>query len=581
VLEAGGPSLQATGGNEVPDYIRPDPWTIFDIPGEYSTLAFPNGGNVGRYRIDWVASPGPLYLGKVVGGSSSLNGMLYFRTSDGYVQETKWPYDAATVNANFAAIEQSFGSTNQPSTDGQWYLQEAYNITRNALKGQGFAEVDINAQRNAKSKSFGHPPFAIQDGLRDSPAKTFYGPAKGRANFKLQTSAMVSHVVQRNGKASSVVYSFNGQSVTASLTARGCVLFASGAVSTPKVLYQSGVGPRTQLQLLAKMGSRFPGVASDASQWVINDNVGNNLFDTIQVLTTYKHPSMKPFNHGSRPDWAIQQYVNNHAGPMASPDPVFVGYEYDPNGYQFQLTGFCHTFNWGSNDPTEFGIAVYLNNPKGRTRCEFKPDGTYNFNLQNTLYTHGDDVAAINGYGAKVQQYFDASGVAFVNRHNPEGANHYGGSCIPSNDAADGARCADGTFKVLGTTNMFVGDASLMRTGTVNPYGFVMQIGRQAGVNIQKFLGKSPPPPPSTCAAIQEDTDYDGQDIASTKQVSADLCCSDCAANPQCVLYVWFQGTCYLKSQAGAKSTAGGRRAAFVSRGGATCSAIQEDTDYD
>ncbi|KAF0704933.1 hypothetical protein As57867_007177, partial [Aphanomyces stellatus] len=136
VLEAGGPSLQATGGNEVPDYIRPDPWTIFDIPGEYSTLAFPNGGNVGRYRIDWVASPGPLYLGKVVGGSSSLNGMLYFRTSDGYVQETKWPYDAATVNANFAAIEQSFGSTNQPSTDGQWYLQEAYNITRNALKGQ-------------------------------------------------------------------------------------------------------------------------------------------------------------------------------------------------------------------------------------------------------------------------------------------------------------------------------------------------------------------------------------------------------------------------------------------------------------
>ncbi|KAF0693549.1 hypothetical protein As57867_015435, partial [Aphanomyces stellatus] len=112
-------------------------------------------------------------------------------------------------------------------------------------------------------------------------------------------------------------------------------------------------------------------------------------------------------------------------------------------------------------------------------------------------------------------------------------------------------------------------------------YGFVMQIGRQAGVNIQKFLGKSPPPPPSTCAAIQEDTDYDGQDIASIKQVSADLCCSDCAANPQCVLHVWFQGTCYLKSQAGAKSTAGGRRAAFVSRGGATCSAIQEDTDYD
>ena len=39
-----------------------------------------------------------------------------------------------------------------------------------------------------KSKTYGHPPFAIKNGMRDSPAKTFYGAMKNRANFKLMTN---------------------------------------------------------------------------------------------------------------------------------------------------------------------------------------------------------------------------------------------------------------------------------------------------------------------------------------------------------------------------------------------------------
>ncbi|KAH9117953.1 hypothetical protein LEN26_012319, partial [Aphanomyces euteiches] len=210
VLEAGGPSLAATGGTDIPSYIRPESWTVFDIPGEYTSTAF--GGN-SQYRIDWVASPSPLYLGKVVGGSSSLNGMLYFRTPDSYVSSSGWPYDADTVNANFAEIETMFSQTNIPSPDGQRYLQEAYNIIHDALLGRGFREVDINQARNSKSQSFGHPPFAIANGLRDSPAKTFYGKAKARSNFKLLTSSPASYIVQSRGVATGVVYSSNGQSV--------------------------------------------------------------------------------------------------------------------------------------------------------------------------------------------------------------------------------------------------------------------------------------------------------------------------------------------------------------------------------
>ncbi|RHY25864.1 hypothetical protein DYB32_008039 [Aphanomyces invadans] len=597
VLEAGVRSMQATGGDNIPDYIRPDTWTVFDIPGEYSSVAFPSDGN-GRYRIDWITSPAPLYLGKVVGGSSSMNGMLYFRTADSYIQETKWPYDAATVNANYDAIERSFGWTNKPSTDGKWYLQEAYNILRDGLGTQGgYREVDINAERNAKSKTFGHPPFTIKNGLRDSPAKTFYGAASSRANLKLISSAMASHIVQSQGKATGVVYSLNGQSITATLTGRGSVIVAAGAVSTPKVLIQSGIGPQDQLNTLAN-NPNFPGIGNNASKWAVNNNVGQHLFDTIQVLTTFKHPSMKTFTHGSHPQAAINQYVaQNKAGPWASPDPVLIGYDYNGPD-QFQVTGFCHGFNFGSTDPTEFGVSVYLNNPRSRTRCEFKADGTYHFNLKGELYTHPDDLAALDRFSSSLQVNLERSGSTFVQRRGKEGANHYGGSCIPSNDAADSFRCADGSFKVLGTSNVFVGDASLMRAGTVNPYGFTMQIGLQAGLNVQKFLASSSNPP-ATCSAIEENTDYFGNDIGTSRRQTAAECCSDCAAHPNCKLYVWFEGTCWLKNAAGSKSTQPGRRAALLQSTTpppvttmpptttppttpppTTCTPIEDNTDY-
>ncbi|KAF0700016.1 Aste57867_9451 [Aphanomyces stellatus] len=75
---------------------------------------------------------------------------------------------------------------------------------------------------------------------------------------------------------------------------------------------------------------------------------------------------------------------------------------------------------------------------------------------------------------------------------------------------------------------------------------------------------------PTTCSALENDTDFDGHDIGSTEQPSAELCCDDCLANPSCVLYVWYDGTCYLKSAAGGQLRAPGRKASFVSWGKAT-----------
>ncbi|KAF0695469.1 Aste57867_13712 [Aphanomyces stellatus] len=500
VLEAGPPSLQASGGTDVAQEAAGTGLTRFDIPGEYTDVAFQPANT---YRPDWIASP-KTYVGMVVGGSSSLNGMLFFYPPDAYVAETSWPNSVADVNGGFTEIQKHFTWTDTPSTDKKRYLQDAYNILATAFSSGGYAEVDnINTSRNAKTKTFGHPPFAIQDGMRASPAKTFYSNMKARPNVKVLTMALVDHIVHTAGQASGVTYTVQGHTTTtAALSRRGAVILAAGALSTPKVLIQSGIGPASQLAIAAAQS--FRGVPTDKAMWVVNDNVGRHLFDTTGVQASFSHPNMTAFFHGGAGAAVVGQYLTSKSGPYASPDPVFVGYDsavVRGRTYQFQVTGFCHGFNGaGAHD---FGIAVYLNNPLSRDAVGFTPDGRWHGDLnQSGYFSAPGDAEALSTYVASVVGMFEAQGVgrvaptaaddvkAWVLQHKG-GTNHYGGSCYTSVDATDANRCADATFKVVGTANVFVADASLMKEGTVNPYGFVMYAGHQAGVNVQAFLTSS------------------------------------------------------------------------------------------
>ncbi|CAK4125044.1 unnamed protein product, partial [Aphanomyces euteiches] len=94
--------------------------------------------------------------------------------------------------------------------------------------------------------------------------------------------------------------------------------------------------------------------------------------------------------------------------------------------------------------------------------------------------------------------------------------------------------------------------------------------GRQAGFESTQ---------PATCSTLEKDTDYNGNDVGSTQRASADLCCADCRANLACKLFVWYQGTCYLKSAAGTKVTLAGRTAGFT-QSSSQCSTLQTNTDY-
>ncbi|KAH9162215.1 hypothetical protein LEN26_001038 [Aphanomyces euteiches] len=89
-----------------------------------------------------------------------------------------------------------------------------------------------------------------------------------------------------------------------------------------------------------------------------------------------------------------------------------------------------------------------------------------------------------------------------------------------------------------------------------------------------------PAPKSNVCSAMEENVDYYGNDIGQTQRSSTGKCCADCKANAKCSLFVYFQGTCYLKNAKGAASYKEGATAGFLSSNGLTCSAVETNVDY-
>ncbi|GMF51457.1 unnamed protein product [Phytophthora fragariaefolia] len=604
ILEAGPKSLAATGGTDSPSYAQSSGLTKFDIPGEFDNTIY-NSANE-QYRVDWI-SDAYMWLGKLVGGCSSINAALYFRPPDAYVTQTQWPFSAAQMVAKMDENENIHAHTDKPSSDGLWYTQEGYSIVSKALLAKGYAERTINdaASRNSKSKTFGHAPFTFKNGKRDTPAAAFWGMMSSRSNVRLLTGAKVDYLIRAaGGKATGVVYNGGTQAL---LSSRGTVLMAAGALSTPKVLIQSGIGPNSQLSLLNGRND-FAGV-SQAAGWVVNPNVGRNLFDTNVVFACFSHPQMSSFQYKNRPAWATNEYLNQgFIGPWTSSGPTLISYEnYDVQGraYEFQSTALTTGFGDFYNRGDAFTLSLYVNNPEGRATSGFDSNGNWKaFNEGNAYFGTSRDLAAMQSYAQNVVKAMVAQGATFLSASGSDdttvanwvaayGAritHHFGGSCYASSNAADTNRCADEKLRVIGMTNVFVADASAMRDGTVGPYGFIMYIGREAADQAKSYItandggngggGSSN----STCPTFENGVDYQNNDLSNTPSSAADGCCAICSATSGCKAFTWTNfngGTCWLKTGKGStQSKSGAISAVLQTSSTSSCSAVEDNTDY-
>lgn len=192
--------------------------------------------------------------GKVLGGSSSVNGMMYFRGQpqdyDGWEAAGARGWGWSTMGPAFRAMEgHELGDDGVRGGSGPLGIQIAPDRSRlseafiAAGEQMGVARVpDLN---HPGQEGVGYAPRTIRRGRRVSSARAFLDPARKRPNLTIMTDAPVKRVVLEGRRAVGVVAELpDGER---DLRGREVILSA-GALMTPQLLMRSGIGPAGDLQ---------------------------------------------------------------------------------------------------------------------------------------------------------------------------------------------------------------------------------------------------------------------------------------------------------------------------------------------
>ena len=222
--------------------------------------------------------------GKVLGGSSSINGMVYVRGHAKDFDEWEahgaegWNYQACLPY--FQKAETWYkGNDAYRGGNGELGVNNG-NEMKNPLytafiKAGEQAGYDITSDYNGKQQEgFGPMHMTVKDGVRSSASREYLDPVKSRKNLTIVTGALVTKVVLEDKVAKGVEYVVNGKTETAATSNE--VILSAGSIGSPHILQLSGIGDK---DILEKAGvdvkHHLPGV-------------GQNLQDHLEFYFQYK-----------------------------------------------------------------------------------------------------------------------------------------------------------------------------------------------------------------------------------------------------------------------------------------------------
>jgi choline dehydrogenase-like flavoprotein len=271
-----------------------DNWIWFHIPVGYLFA-------IGNPRSDWMFKTEPVPglngralnypRGKVLGGSSAINAMIYMRGQAGDYDHwrqlglTGWGWDE--VRPIFRKqVSHFLGDSEHHGTGGEWRVEHPrirWDITdafREAAAQYGIPKIeDFNTGDN---EGCGYFHVNQKRGRRWSSARGFLKPVLHRANLRVETGCLAERVVFEGKRAAGLQYRQDGVSKIA--RCGGEIVLASGAIGSVQILLLSGVGPASQLR------EQDIGVTLD------KPGVGENLQDHLQLRLIYKVTGVRTLN---------------------------------------------------------------------------------------------------------------------------------------------------------------------------------------------------------------------------------------------------------------------------------------------
>lgn len=280
--------------------------TMHNPAFDWCYLTEPDAGIADR-RLQWPR-------GKVLGGSSALNGLLYVRGQrqdyDRWAElgNAGWSYD--DVLPYFRKSEDNSRGANEfhgvggPQKVSDLRLRRP--IAEHFIQAATEIGIPLNEDYNgAEQEGVGYFQQTAHNGFRWSTAKSFLRPAKKRPNLKVETRAQATHLIMDGKRVTGVGYRRGNEDKTA--TARGEVILSAGAINSPQILQNSGIGDP---EMLKRAGIETRHALA---------GVGKNLQDHLQirlVFKTNKRTLNDELNNPLKRMMVGMQYMLTRTGPL-------------------------------------------------------------------------------------------------------------------------------------------------------------------------------------------------------------------------------------------------------------------------
>ncbi|NOU52266.1 choline dehydrogenase [Pseudoalteromonas sp. JBTF-M23] len=248
--------------------------------------------NTDKYAWQFHTEPEP-YLdnrkmhcprGKVLGGSSSINGMVYVRGHakdfDEWQQHGAQGWDYQSCLPYFKKAESWYlGENTYRGSEGPLGVNNG-NEMENPLyrafieAGQQAGYAKTNDYNAAQQEGFGPMHMTIKNGRRCSASRAYLDPIKRRSNLTIITGAQAQKVLLQNKQAQGVEFKVNGK--VQSALAKREVILSAGPIGSPHLLQLSGIGDKETLEKAGvEVQHHLPGV-------------GQNLQDHLEFYFQYK-----------------------------------------------------------------------------------------------------------------------------------------------------------------------------------------------------------------------------------------------------------------------------------------------------
>ncbi|RGP80025.1 cellobiose dehydrogenase [Fusarium longipes] len=497
LLERGKASFYSTGGKAVMDWNETT--TQYDVPAMAYHLT--TAKETSEYCTDTASM-----AGCILGGGTAVNAMMFVRPQPADFEN--WPSGWSYEDVQDAAsrLYERTPGTLTPTKDGQLVDQGAYNVLSQFFSGNGFTEVDAIAQPDKKKSVFTHPPMMITDGQRAGPVRDYLPLAQANSNFKLMLETKVMRVV-REGKDITGVEIQSGPATRQIIKVKtgGAVILAAGALSTPRLLVNSGIGPAKQIETVASGSQGLTMPPKD--QWIelpVGENLKDHPIFTVKVKTKSSMTAL-PDTAFTEPNQEDVDLYAQGSGLLAQSGQRFIFWDSvkGSDGVERYVQGTCAP----AGDDT-LKLKVYLTHGATSTGAlEVTSSGATKL-IGEPYLNDAADKAAVKSF---MQKLIDMSSkpnstISIANNATAESlmaeyisGSHFVGTAIMGTES--GSSVVDTDAKVWGTENLYVVDASIhpdLPTG--NTQAIVMVAAEHAASKILNggSGSSSPVVPPTT-----------------------------------------------------------------------------------